>query len=105
MAGVMFFRDQIRHINPTNVCAFHCNFCSFRHDEGEAGAYTWHADEIVEHVRADALPNVSEFHIVGGLHTSEPFEYYEDFLAALNAPTPGFISRRSPRLKLISLPR
>ncbi len=86
--GRYVFFNQNRHINPTNVCAFHCNFCSFRRDEGEAGAYTWHADEIVEHVRADALPNVSEFHIVGGLHTSEPFEYYEDFLAALKRAYP-----------------
>ena len=35
--GRYVFFNQNRHINPTNVCAFHCNFCSFRRDEGEAG--------------------------------------------------------------------
>jgi aminodeoxyfutalosine synthase len=85
--GYVYF-NQNRHINPTNVCAFHCNFCSFRRDEGEEGAYTWRPDEIVEHVRADATPNVTEFHIVGGLHTSEPFEYYEDVLRALKQAYP-----------------
>ncbi len=86
--GRYVFFNQNRHINPTNVCAFHCNFCSFRRDEGEEGAYTWRPDEIVEHVRADATPNVTEFHIVGGLHTSEPFEYYEDVLRALKQAYP-----------------
>ncbi len=86
--GRYVYFNQNRHINPTNVCAFHCNFCSFRRDEGEAGAYTWRPDEIVEHVRADATPNVTEFHIVGGLHTSEPFEYYEEVLRALKQAYP-----------------
>lgn len=85
--GYVYF-NQNRHINPTNVCAFHCNFCSFRRDEGEEGAYTWRPEEIVDHVRADATPNVTEFHIVGGLHTSEPFEYYEDVLRALKQAYP-----------------
>lgn len=86
--GRHVYFNQNRHINPTNVCAFHCNFCSFRRDEGEDGAYTWRPDEIVEHVRADATPNMTEFHIVGGLHTSEPFEYYEDVLRALKQAYP-----------------
>lgn len=86
--GRFVFFNQNRHINPTNVCAFHCNFCSFRRDEGEDGAYTWRPAEIVDHVRADATPNVTEFHIVGGLHTSEPFEYYEDVLRALKQAYP-----------------
>ena len=39
---------QNRHINPTNICAVHCNFCSFRRDGHESDAYLWSVDQIVE---------------------------------------------------------
>ena len=84
----MFF-NQNRHINPTNVCAFHCNFCSFaRPQEDSPGAYTWTPAEIVERVRPDVHERVTEFHIVGGLHPRLGFDYYVDILVALKQAYP-----------------
>lgn len=81
--------NQNRHINPTNVCAFHCNFCSFaRPQEDSPGAYTWTPAEIVERVRPDVHERVTEFHIVGGLHPRLGFDYYVDILAALKQAYP-----------------
>lgn len=87
--GQYVYFNQNRHINPTNVCAFHCNFCSFaRPREDSPGAYTWTPAEIVEHIRPDVHPRIAEFHIVGGLHTRLGFDYYEDILRALKQAYP-----------------
>ena len=87
--GQNVYFNQNRHINPTNVCAFHCNFCSFaRTSDGEAGAYTWTPEQIVERIRPDVNPRVTEFHIVSGLHPDRDFEYYEDVLRALKTAYP-----------------
>ena len=87
--GQNVYFNQNRHINPTNVCAFHCNFCSFaRTSDDEAGAYTWTPEQIVERIRPDVNPRVTEFHIVSGLHPDRPFEYYEEVMRALKAAYP-----------------
>lgn len=87
--GEYIYFNQNRHINPTNVCAFHCNFCSFaKFKEDTPGAYTWTPDEIVERIRADVHNRVTEFHIVGGLHPVLGFDYYVEILQALKAAYP-----------------
>jgi aminodeoxyfutalosine synthase len=87
--GRYVYFNQNRHINPTNVCAFHCNFCSFaRPREDSPGAYTWTPEAIVERIRPDVHPRVTEFHIVGGLHPRLGFDYYENILRALKAAYP-----------------
>jgi len=86
---VVYFNKN-RHINPTNVCAFHCNFCSFaRNSEKEPGAYTWTPAQIVEHIRSTVDEGITEFHIVGGLHPQLGFEYYEDVLRTLKQAYPA----------------
>ncbi len=87
--GKHVYFNQNRHINPTNVCAFHCNFCSFAKIKEDApGAYTWTPQQIVERVRPDVHNRVSEFHIVGGLHPTHGFDYYVDILRALKKEYP-----------------
>lgn len=87
--GDAVYFNKNRHINPTNVCAFHCNFCSFkRNSDDEAGAYTWTPEQIVAHIRPTVDEGITEFHIVGGLHPGLGFEYYEDVLRALKREYP-----------------
>lgn len=88
-SGDVVYFNKNRHINPTNVCAFHCNFCSFaRNSEKEPGAYTWMPEQIVEHIRPTVDEGITEFHIVGGLHPTLGFEYYEEVLRALKREYP-----------------
>jgi len=88
--GQNVYFNQNRHVNPTNVCAFHCNFCSFaRRSDDEPGAYTWTPEQIVARIREDVHPRVTEFHIVGGLHPDLGFEYYEEVLRALKQAYPN----------------
>ncbi len=80
---------QNRHINPTNICAVHCNFCSFRRDGHEADAYVWTVAEIVERAAQTFTERISEFHIVGGLHPDLKLDYYCDMLRALRQSFPS----------------
>jgi aminodeoxyfutalosine synthase len=87
--GDKVYFNKNRHINPTNVCAFHCNFCSFaRTSDKEDGAYTYMPEQIPDRVRAAVEAGVREFHIVGGLHPELGFEYYEDVLRVLKREFP-----------------
>jgi aminodeoxyfutalosine synthase len=77
------------HLNATNVCVADCRFCSFaRLEEGMPGAYTLGVDEAVAKLAA-APADLTEVHIVNGLHPGLPFSYYEDLLRALKALRPA----------------
>jgi aminodeoxyfutalosine synthase len=87
--GDKVYFNKNRHINPTNVCAFHCNFCSFaRTSDKEAGAFTYMPEQIPDKVRTAVNAGVREFHIVGGLHPELGFDYYLDVLRVLKREFP-----------------
>src|SRR5690349_24503385 len=89
VSGDRVYFNVNRHINLTNVCKARCAFCSFRRDEGEDGAYTMTIDEAVAAARATAASlEITELHIVNGLHPGLPFEYYLEALRALKAALP-----------------
>ena len=56
------------NINLTNICEQHCNFCAFRRDEGEAGAFWLRIDQILEKVAAAVQKQATEICMQGGLH-------------------------------------
>lgn len=77
------------HIEPTNVCVFSCNFCSYsriyaHRDEG------WElSKEQMMHIiqKYDGKP-VTEVHIVGGVHPKMNLYFFEDLLRSIKAHRP-----------------
>jgi len=77
------------HIEPTNVCVFTCNFCSYsrlyaHRDEG------WElSKEQMMHIiqKYDGKP-VTEVHIVGGVHPKMNLYFFEDLLRSIKAHRP-----------------
>ena len=61
-----------RQLNPTNVCVLSCKFCDYAKKPGAEGAYTMSEADIKAHVDAD----ISEIHVVGGLHNKWRFDDY-----------------------------
>ena len=89
VSGDRVYFNVNRHLNLTNVCKAKCAFCSFRRDEGEDGAYTMTVEEAVETATQTASSlDITELHIVNGLHPALPFEYYLDTLRRLKAALP-----------------
>jgi len=73
-----------RQINPTNICVLSCKFCDYATKAGSDDAYEMTLEEIVDKVREP----IDEVHIVGGLHPTWPFEYYEEMLRAVRRANP-----------------
>ena len=76
------------HLNPTNVCIAHCNFCAFAKLPNEEGAWTYTIDEALEKVNIGAENGAKEVHIVGGLNPKAALLYYTDLLKAIKKRFP-----------------
>ena len=77
-----------RHINPTNICGASCKLCAFGRKPDSPGTYAMSLEEVFRTAGQGWTEAVTEFHIVGGLHPSLPFEYYVDLLRGLKERFP-----------------
>lgn len=78
-----------RHINPTNICIHSCQFCAFGVKADAPNAYEKSLDEIFADAEAYQGGEVSEFHIVGGLHPDWPYRFYLDMVKGLKDRFPA----------------
>ena len=76
------------HLNPTNVCIGHCNFCAFAKLPNEEGAWTYTIPEALEKVSHGVKNGAKEVHIVGGLNPKAALHYYIDLLKAIKKEFP-----------------
>ncbi len=74
-----------RQINPTNLCVLSCVFCDFAAKPGDDHAY----EQSMEQVLAQVSSELSEVHIVGGLHPKWKFDRYLEIVSEIrrNFPT------------------
>lgn len=77
------------HIEPTNVCVFTCNFCSYsrqykHRDEG----WELSIDEMLDMVRKYENVPVTEVHIVGGVHPKMNLEFFCEVVSKIKAMRP-----------------
>jgi aminodeoxyfutalosine synthase len=86
--GAVYYVQNHR-ITPTNICAFHCNFCSFRRNANDADAFVRTPEQIVEHVGKLHSDRTREFHIVGGLVPDLDVEYYAEMIHQLKQKYPA----------------
>ncbi len=77
------------HIEPTNVCVFSCNFCSYsklyaKRDEG----WELSIDQMLHMVKKYDGKPVTEVHIVGGVHPKMDLQFFADLLKAIKTHRP-----------------
>jgi aminodeoxyfutalosine synthase len=77
-----------RYINYSNYCILSCQFCAFAKKKRDADGFQLSVEEIVQKAREALNLDITELHIVGGLHPSLPFQHYLDMLHALKALDP-----------------
>jgi len=85
VSGPYVFFVLNRQINPTNVCVISCKFCDYAAKVGDDDAYEMTMEEILDKVREP----IHEVHLVGALHPTWPFEYYEEMLRAIRRVNPA----------------
>src|SRR4051812_43345277 len=77
------------HIEPTNVCVFSCNFCSYsrlyaHRDEG----WELSKDQMMHIIKKYDGKPVTEVHIVGGVHPKMNLYFFEDLLRSIKEHRP-----------------
>jgi len=87
--GNLAFYNVNRYLNPTNLCWVDCALCAWARKVNEPGGYEMAIGECVEEAGKGYSEAVTEFHIVGGLHPTWPFDYYTGLMRALKERFPG----------------
>jgi aminodeoxyfutalosine synthase len=77
------------HIEPTNVCVFTCNFCSYsRLYKHKDDGWELSIEQMMDIVRKYDGQPVTEVHIVGGVHPKMNLEYFCELLSKIKAHRP-----------------
>ena len=83
----IYFNRKI-HIEPTNICIYRCGFCSFSCSAGDKNSW----EKTVEAVANEAIryqqSDITEIHIVGGVHPERDLYYYVTMLQAVRSVLP-----------------
>ncbi|MBR4597168.1 MAG: CofH family radical SAM protein [Opitutales bacterium] len=77
-------------ITYSNTCEALCPICSFARREGQQGAYVLSAEEVYERACAFAKMGALEIHIIGGIYSKLPLQYYIDIIKAARAANKDF---------------
>jgi aminodeoxyfutalosine synthase len=90
LQGDKVYFNRNFHIEPTNVCVFSCNFCSYsklyaKRDEG----WELSIDQMLHIVKKYDGQPVTEVHIVGGVHPKMDLQFFADLLKAIKAHRPS----------------
>lgn len=77
------------HIEPTNVCIYTCNFCSYsRLIKQREDGWEYSMDEMLDMVKAYDGKPVTEVHIVGGVMPQYNLAFYEELFRKIKAHRP-----------------
>lgn len=77
------------HIEPTNKCIHNCRFCSYHKPDGDPESWEYSHDEMLDIVRQFDDKEVTEVHIVGGVHPYHDIHYYGELVQKIKHYRPG----------------
>ena len=87
--GDITYFNRNFHIEPTNVCIFTCNFCSYSrlYAHREEG-WELSAEQMLHIVKKYDSQPVTEVHIVGGVHPKMNLEFFAEVLRQIKKHRP-----------------
>ena len=88
VSGDKVYFNRNFHIEPTNLCVFNCNFCSYRRPKGSPEAWDYSLEEVERIARDHAGQGLTEVHIVGGVHPEHDLYYYVEMIRRVKAILP-----------------
>ncbi len=84
----VYFNKNI-HIEPTNICVFDCKFCSYSRllkKKEEGWEYT--IEEMIEKLKNYKEDEITEVHIVGGVHPKMGLHYFIELIKKIKKIRP-----------------
>lgn len=79
------------HIEPTNICVFDCKFCSysrFLREKDSFDAWELSEEQIYDLIKSYEGQDVTEVHIVGGVHPKMGLEYFKNLIENIKKINP-----------------
>ena len=89
LSGNVTYYNVNRHINPTDVCVAACKLCAFGKQKRDPTSYTMSLEQVWHTAGIGYSEQVSEFHIVGGLHPQLGIEWFERMFRGLKERFPS----------------
>jgi aminodeoxyfutalosine synthase len=86
--GDVTYFNVNRHINPTDVCVAQCRLCAFGKQKKDPTAYTMSLEQVWEVAGKGWSEQITEFHIVGGLHPELNLDWFCQMLRGLKERYP-----------------
>ena len=89
------FYNQNVHIEPTNICTFNCTFCSYKYNPKNHNTPQWNLsvedieNKAKELITNEVTRNITEVHIVGGVHPEHTLEFYCQAIKAIKKYMPN----------------
>ncbi len=71
------------HIEPTNICVFDCKFCAYSkylREKDDFDAWELSEEEIYDLIKDYEGKDITEVHIVGGVHPKMGLEYFKNLI-------------------------
>ena len=87
-SGELVYYNRNIHLEPSNICIFNCEFCSFRRRQGDADAWNLTLDQIEERAGEMVGKGITEVHIVGGVHPDHTLETYCEMIRRVKRALP-----------------
>ena len=88
VSGRHVYYNRNVHLEPSNVCLFNCEFCSFRRREGDPDAWTMSVDEVEARAAELRSADITEVHIVGGVHPNHNLNSYVEMVRRVKRQLP-----------------
>jgi aminodeoxyfutalosine synthase len=87
--GNSVFFNKNFHIEPTNKCVYNCRFCSYHKPASDPESWEYSHEEMLEIVKRFDNKNVTEVHIVGGVHPLHDLQYYCNLIGKIKNHRPS----------------
>ncbi len=80
------------HIEPTNICVFDCKFCAYSkllREKTDYDAWEMNVEQIYDKIRSYDGQEVTEVHIVGGVHPKMGLQYFANLIQNIKKIRPS----------------
>jgi aminodeoxyfutalosine synthase len=87
--GEFVYFNRNFHIEPTNKCIYNCRFCSYHKPASHPESWEFTTDQMLNLVKKFDDKEVTEVHIVGGVHPDYDLHYYGKLIRKIKEHRPS----------------
>ena len=104
-SGEEVYYNRNIHLEPSNICLFNCEFCSFRRREGDPDAWSMTIEQVEARAREMQGSGITEVHIVGGVHPRHDLNTYCAMVRAVKPALPEVAVKAYTAVEILYMTR